>query len=86
MATPAARRGKKKNYFVQIWGCEKLLENTGEIFLSGKRRASFFSETFRIVFRSFCVSHTMHRIELNFFGGNIVLQRCHPEKQALGVK
>ena len=36
MATAAAPRGKKR---VQILGGEKLLENAGEIFLSGLRGA-----------------------------------------------
>ena len=57
VATPAEPCGeKKKLFFVQILGGEKLLkfvESAGEIFLSGLRGAKTFSNTFRIVFRIF---------------------------------
>ena len=65
---------KKKLFFVQILGGEKLLKfvekslSAGEIFLSGLRGAKKNSVAFRMVFR--------------FFGGSFVLQTCRPKKMS----
>ena len=64
---------KKKLFFVQILGGEKLLklvESAGEFFLSSLRGAKHFSNTFRIAFRIFFrVFQTVFRIDLKVFRG-----------------
>ena len=64
----------KKNFFLcKFWAVENfkdLLKSAGEIFLSGRRGAKNFSNTFRIVFRIFFrVFQTVFRIDLKVFRG-----------------
>ena len=68
---------KKRLFFVQILGGEKVLEFVekcaGEIFLSGLRGPNFFQTRFGSFFGSFFfrVSQTVFRIDLKvFFGGS----------------
>ena len=78
----------KNTFFVHILGGEQLLENVGEIFLSGMRGALKKSDRFQDRFSEpfFGVFQTIFRIDSKFcFGGSFVLQTCRPKTLAIRI-